>query len=568
MATHPLKTLLLSSLTLAPLAGCGGEAQEAPTAEVDATLASTRQSLSSESEYRIVTTGMDWSSAQAHCQSLGSGYNLATVNDAEEDSRLLRDLQALGLVRTWIGLNDRNSEGTFSWVGGSSSYTHWLQGEPNNTNSNEDCTELAPDWGGVWNDSNCALLRPFICERKLSIVSRNTSNYVFVTEGKDWNSAQAYCQGIAPGYHLVTVNGSQEEDFLAQQQQGHGLPIWWIGLNDHAEEGRFTWASGASAYNNFLPGEPNDALTGEDCTQDGWGAGRWNDFDCTDKKPFICEQSNNSPPVVSAGLDAAGYTHSALQLQGSAMDAEGETLGLQWTYAPGANVPAGARCSFGSPGSEATSFQCDTEGVYTVTLTAQDGDSVSVSASAQVTLSSASKVTQCNQPRFTRNTTLRLCGWATPGLDNSPIASAWFTVDDVPVFHMVPGTSGGFVSTTLVVGEGLHTVKLYAQSAKGHLTMQQVTTTVDTTAPSLTVRSFAEQDIHVGGLVNVTSDVFDTAPMTVTTQWQLKNELPAGQGTVTRALSLTNSGWNTILVQARDEAGNLTEVRARVYVKP
>jgi hypothetical protein len=402
-------------------------------------------------------------------------------------------------------------------------------------------------------------------------LTNNGSEYVFVTQARDWTAAQAHCQRLGAGFNLVTVNDGQEEAFLKQQQQLTGLPIWWIGHNDQAREGHFTWASGSTAaYHNYLPGEPNDALTGEDCTQDGWGDGKWNDFDCADAKPFICESSTNTAPVVSAGFGTSGNTLSELQLLGSATDADGDALQLQWTFTPGAGVESWARCTFGSPQSVATTVRCDDDGVYTVTLTAHDGVHPPVSSSVQVTLSNASKVTPCNQPLYTKNPTLKLCGYATPGSDGGAITSVWFTVDGGPAIFVAPtpeNVSSGFVSTSLTVGEGAHIVRLYAQSAKGHVTMGQKRVNVDFTAPSLTVLSPTAQEVNPSSLVNVTSAASDASPVKVTTMRMVSTQMESGSGTVTHAVDLGGEGWFTVLVQAQDAAGNVSEVRTRVYVK-
>ncbi|XP_077977476.1 MAM and LDL-receptor class A domain-containing protein 1-like [Glandiceps talaboti] len=72
-------------------------------------------------------------------------------------------------VRYWFGLNDRNVEGMFAFVDGSSpssnGFSKWNTGEPNNNLGNEDCVELWPLYSSfVWNDQTCSDSRYFICE--------------------------------------------------------------------------------------------------------------------------------------------------------------------------------------------------------------------------------------------------------------------------------------------------------------------------------------------------------------------------------------------------------------------
>ena len=53
----------------------------------------------------------------------------------------------------WIGLHDRDTEGTFGWAdGNNSSYRNWAIGEPNQ-NGNEDCVQTFRS--ERWNDLTC-----------------------------------------------------------------------------------------------------------------------------------------------------------------------------------------------------------------------------------------------------------------------------------------------------------------------------------------------------------------------------------------------------------------------------
>jgi len=69
--------------------------------------------------------------------------------------------------RAFIGINDIQSEGTFVWWQGKSSYKNWCLGEPNDTGRDEDCTEILLGLGGCWNDNKChaGYEKHYICER-------------------------------------------------------------------------------------------------------------------------------------------------------------------------------------------------------------------------------------------------------------------------------------------------------------------------------------------------------------------------------------------------------------------
>lgn len=281
--------------------------------------------------------------------------------------------------------------------------------------------------------------------------------------------------------------------------------------------------------------------------------------------------SVNRPPVVSAGPELAGYIGQMLALNGSAVDPEGDALSVAWSFSRGEGVEPWATCTFSPLNAAATTVSCDDDGVYLLHLTATDGINPPVTATVKLTVSASSKVTACNLPRYTKNPTMNLCGYVTPGSDGGAITASWFTVDGGAPIFVAPtpnNVSSGFVSTTQTLSEGEHVIRLYAQSAKGNITLRQKTVTVDTTAPSLQVLSPTSQDVLASKTFTVTSSVADAIPVTVTTQFTQRSEVPSGTGTVAHTVTVGTTGYSTVLVQARDAAGNVSEVRVRVYVAP
>lgn len=72
--------------------------------------------------------------------------------------------------QVWIGYNDIFSEGHFVGTDGRPPrFTHWDIDEPNNYKGQEDCVVM---WksprgdNGAWNDDQCDIRWPFICEIK------------------------------------------------------------------------------------------------------------------------------------------------------------------------------------------------------------------------------------------------------------------------------------------------------------------------------------------------------------------------------------------------------------------
>ena len=139
-------------------------------------------------------------------------------------------------------------------------------------------------------------------------------DYLFVTTPKTWEEAQARCK--LRGYELVTIDNASEEAFLDGQEAALGLVNWWIGYNDRGIEGTWMWANGSSTHTNWYPGEPNDYL-GEDCAVDryaygnGFSNSQWNDFNCGDLNPFVCERDGGVTVSNGSFVYSATNTSSA-----------------------------------------------------------------------------------------------------------------------------------------------------------------------------------------------------------------------------------------------------------------
>ncbi|CAL8356380.1 unnamed protein product [Boreogadus saida] len=113
-----------------------------------------------QSLYFISTTKKNWEASRDFC--LNRGADLLVINSKEEQEFVRRFRHD-----SWIGLSDRNTEGTWKWVDGTNlTSTVWLPGEPNDYGT-EDCA-LAQEGG--WNDDTCAKLFSWICEKKVVVL--------------------------------------------------------------------------------------------------------------------------------------------------------------------------------------------------------------------------------------------------------------------------------------------------------------------------------------------------------------------------------------------------------------
>lgn len=134
----------------------------------------------------LLTSRTTWEGAQAQAEQLGG--NLVTINDAAEQTWLRN---TFGLYQNFfIGLTDRDQEGTFTWVNGEDvTFTDWAPGEPNDYRGREDFAEMNFS-NGRWNDVSRFAQRRGIIEIDLQPegiqVDKRVSQYGAAADGETW----------------------------------------------------------------------------------------------------------------------------------------------------------------------------------------------------------------------------------------------------------------------------------------------------------------------------------------------------------------------------------------------
>ncbi|KAF6209142.1 hypothetical protein GE061_014886 [Apolygus lucorum] len=124
-------------------------------------------------KFELFTTEVVWEDALIKCKERHS--DLATVRSKAEDDlvyKLYKDQYPAFNKYLWIGGTRLDSEKGFFWMTDgqpvNENFTNWMTGEPNNAGGNEQC--LSYEWGGAqgkelgWNDLDCAVTSPYICE--------------------------------------------------------------------------------------------------------------------------------------------------------------------------------------------------------------------------------------------------------------------------------------------------------------------------------------------------------------------------------------------------------------------
>ena len=143
--------------------------------------------------YMAVSSTVNWWGAKSGCE--GSGGWLVTIH-SDAENLLVSSLLADG---KFIGFNDIASEGTWVWLYGSSSYTNWAYGEPNNLND-EDCTEQYE--GGSWNDLRCSV------EYKYGYVCQITPTCTMCNPNTYSNAGDSTCTNCESGKYSSSGSSS------------------------------------------------------------------------------------------------------------------------------------------------------------------------------------------------------------------------------------------------------------------------------------------------------------------------------------------------------------------------
>ncbi|CAH1267495.1 CSMD3 [Branchiostoma lanceolatum] len=114
----------------------------------------------------------------------------------------------------------------------------------------------------------------------------------------------------------------------------------WIGLNDANNEGQFVFEDGqtlgSSAYNNWYPGEPNDAGGDEDCAVIRPG-NEWNDASCSTVRGFVCQLAGGycqPDPCVNGTCISGADNYTCVCDDGF----EGETCGIPIALSHGLTI--------------------------------------------------------------------------------------------------------------------------------------------------------------------------------------------------------------------------------------
>jgi hypothetical protein len=193
--------------------------------------------------YYLLTSDT-WTNSEAEAVSLGG--HLVTINDAAENQWVVDNFSTYGGVDRplWIGLTDRDQEGTFVWTSGEPfTYSNWnlASGEPNNS-------------GGSGYEEDFAY-----------IIQNNSGNpSVFPTF---WNDVPNDGYGVIPPIHGVVEIGSAVPIPVVHHDTGL---VCWQTLSGQLYQLQWKPAKSRGVWRNTGPTVEGDG--GEVCVAEGPGA--------------------------------------------------------------------------------------------------------------------------------------------------------------------------------------------------------------------------------------------------------------------------------------------------------
>lgn len=180
---------------------------------------------------------------------------------------------------------------------------HLCVGDPLKCGNNEDDPDEACDDGNTMDGDQCNADCSLACPDGITY---NLNCYVAddPDNGTSWPTAQLNCE--SRGMHLLTLKNAAEMTFVADTLlAGSAATEVWLGLTDLAVEGTWSWRDGdLSGWTAWVSGQPDDAISGQDCAVASTAAGHgWRDEACDRTVPVaICEIE----PGVTAAICSNG----------------------------------------------------------------------------------------------------------------------------------------------------------------------------------------------------------------------------------------------------------------------
>lgn len=265
---------------------------------------------------------LGWEAARNACRTLTSPKR---VDIGSINSQLDQDIVTLLMSKLtsdlWIGLSDRAQVNTFSWGDNSEvTFTNWAGGEPQfhyGTWQVDNCVEMLIKPGRIedtakWNDAQCIKKNAYLCQtmkvpsQSTTVVPTPTSMcpkdfvqhkticYSFINRPQTWEEARTSCRNLG-GDLAATLDVFEVARLDLGLYNKNIMGQAWIGMKFDEMTSEYTWTNGWPVLNTFWSaGNPN-LQTNDSCV--AFSNTKWNDTQCGDSLPFICEIRRELPPT-------------------------------------------------------------------------------------------------------------------------------------------------------------------------------------------------------------------------------------------------------------------------------
>ncbi|XP_059358620.1 macrophage mannose receptor 1-like [Carassius carassius] len=236
--------------------------------------------------YFYINKAMSWPEAQSYCRERFT--DLATADSMDDVNRLVNIVDAGYNGSVWIGLKG-GTQKRWVWSDGennTSQYYNWDSGQPD---GDGDC--IATN-SGAWHDVPCYINLYFVCY--------GNSGYILVKSLKTWRDAQSYCRQHYTD--LPTIRNISEKNQINQiLLSGYYI---WIGLFFDSWEWSDKWSR---VFRHWAADQPFHASGSGDCVAMARNnSGRWAQYSCDLKKPFICYGDDKRKQIVRLKVTCKG----------------------------------------------------------------------------------------------------------------------------------------------------------------------------------------------------------------------------------------------------------------------
>jgi len=188
--------------------------------------------------FKYFASHLNWDDAREKCKE--EGANLVMPKTKSVNDFLISNWNGF-----WIGVSDKEQEGTFVFVDGtkvSVPSSYWSNHDDAN---NQDCVELGKFERSKWDDRQCEDKMPFVCQRENIVKS-----FVLVEHGMKWNTAKIECKERYGG-ELATKLTKAELESIEQkwiEKNGKAQTWYWVGAKS---DGKPLYSSSGHRYKKF-----------------------------------------------------------------------------------------------------------------------------------------------------------------------------------------------------------------------------------------------------------------------------------------------------------------------------